>query len=37
MGYDVADVLDVEGVDEDLICKVCYGLLERPRMMCASL
>ncbi|KAJ8600703.1 hypothetical protein CTAYLR_003902 [Chrysophaeum taylorii] len=36
MGYDIAQLIDTNEVDEDLICKVCYGLLEKPRMMCAE-
>lgn len=36
MGYDLACLAENADVDEELVCKVCYGLLEKPRMMCAE-
>lgn len=36
MGYHIQYLLDQQ-VDDELVCKVCYGLLEKPRTMCAFL
>lgn len=35
MGYDVAKLVRSD-VDDELICKVCYGVLDQPRVMCAA-